>query len=79
MDKTEQKSVVIFYSTSTAIRTESLAKKQQLEVKLIPVPRHLSSDCGICLRFHSSDREKIKNILSKNKIEFDDIYHIEKN
>ena len=71
-----QKSVVIFYSTSYAIKTESLAKKQGLFVKLIPVPRHLSSDCGICLNFNSNDIQKIKKILSDNKIEFDSIYDL---
>lgn len=74
MDETKQKSVVIFYSTSAAIRTESLAKKQQLVVKLIPVPRHLSSDCGICLSFYTADSGNINKILSENKIEFDAIH-----
>lgn len=69
-------SVVIFYSTSAAIRTESLAKKQGLAIKLIPVPRHLSSDCGICLQFNNEDRQSIKEILVEKKIEYEDIYEI---
>jgi homoaconitase/3-isopropylmalate dehydratase large subunit len=76
MTESKTKSVVIFYSTSGAIKTESLAKKQGLIVKLIPVPRHLSSDCGICLSFNSGDIQKIEKILSDNKIEFDDIYDL---
>ena len=72
----ESYSVVIFYSTSAAIKTESLAKKVKLEVKLIPVPRHLSSDCGICLRFNSEDKQKIEEILKENKIEYENIYRI---
>lgn len=69
-------SVVIFYSTSAAIRAESLAKKVNLKVKLIPVPRHLSSDCGICLQFNNEDKQSIKEILVERKIEYDDIYEI---
>ena len=76
MTEPELKSVVIFYSTSGAIKTESLAKKQGITVKLIPVPRHLSSDCGICLRFNSDDIKKIEKILSDNHIEFDSIYDL---
>jgi len=76
MTESEKRSVVIFYSTSSAIRTESVAKKQGLQIKLIPVPRHLSSDCGICLRFCYDDLEKIKKILVGNKIEFDTIHDI---
>lgn len=69
-------SVVIFYSTSAAIRAESLAQKVNLKVKLIPVPRHLSSDCGICLQFNNEDQQSIKEILKKNKIEYENIYKI---
>lgn len=69
-------SVVIFYSTSAAIRAESLAQKVNLKVKLIPVPRHLSSDCGICLQFNNEDQQSIKEILVERKIEYDDIYEI---
>jgi len=69
-------SVVIFYSTSAAIRAESLTKKENLKIKLIPVPRHLSSDCGICLRFNNEDKSKIEKILQENKIEYENIYRI---
>ena len=69
-------SVVIFYSTSAAIRAESLAKKHKLIVKLIPVPRNLSSDCGICLRFNNEDKPKIEEILKENKVEYENIYKI---
>ena len=68
--------VVIFYSTSAAIRAESLAKRGKLMVKLIPVPRNLSSDCGICLRFNNEDKQKINEILIENKIKYDDIHEI---
>lgn len=76
MTESGPKSVVIFYSTSGAIKTESLAKRQGLIVKLIPVPRHLSSDCGICLRFNLDDIHRIEKILSDNNIEFDSIYDL---
>jgi len=69
-------SVVIFYSTSAAIRAESLAKKDELIVKLIPVPRNLSSDCGICLRFNNEDKPKIEKILQDGKVEYENIYGI---
>ena len=66
-------SVVIFFSTSAAVRAESLTQRKALEVKLIPVPRNLSSDCGICLQINTEDREKIEEILSKGKVEYDNI------
>jgi len=76
MEKREDCSVVLFYSTSAAIKAESFAQRLNLEVKLIPVPRNLSSDCGICLLFRHQDKIKIENLLHHEKIEYDSIYPI---
>jgi len=65
--------VVLFYSTSGAIRAEKLTKGAGLRVKLIPVPRHLSSDCGVCLRFQSADTDKVRSILDGARVEFEEI------
>jgi hypothetical protein len=32
--------------------------------KLIPVPRHISSDCGICIRFTVDLRNRIEEALA---------------
>lgn len=64
-------SVALFYSTSGALRAEKLTKDAGLTVKLIPVPRHLSSDCGVCLRFESADSEQVLSILDKARVEFE--------
>ena len=66
-------SVIIFHSTQYAIWTGKILKKSGFEYKMIPIPRHLSSDCGYCVRIRKADTEKIKLILRSNKIEFQDI------
>ncbi|MCK4718123.1 MAG: DUF3343 domain-containing protein [Thermoplasmata archaeon] len=74
MAKLEKKySVVLFYSTSLAMRAENVAKSAHVSVKLIPTPRHLSSDCGIALRFHVKDEEKITKALRTAKVDYDQI------
>jgi hypothetical protein len=65
--------VVLFYSTSLAIRGEKLAKKAGLTVKLIPTPRHLSSDCGTALRFEENDREDLIRAFKEENLEYDRI------
>lgn len=65
--------VVLFPSTSGAIRAEKLTKEAGLRVKLIPVPRHLSSDCGVCLRCESTDVQAVRSLLERGKVEFEDI------
>jgi hypothetical protein len=39
-----------FFTHSGAIRFEKFAKEQGLQVQLMPVPRRLSSSCGIAAR-----------------------------
>jgi hypothetical protein len=66
--------VVVFASTHFAIRAEKLAKEKGLEVKLIPVPRYLSSDCGVCLRFSWDQKREIEEILNRAYIQMEGIY-----
>ena len=66
-------SAVLFYSTSAAIWAEKLTKEEGLKVKLVPVPRQLSSDCGVCLRFESLDADKVRAILDGARVDFEEI------
>ncbi|MDD5094340.1 MAG: DUF3343 domain-containing protein [Dehalococcoidia bacterium] len=65
--------VVLLHSTSAALRAEKLLQAEGIPMKLIPVPRQLSSDCGICVRFERSDQPKIEAILQKSRLEIQDI------
>jgi hypothetical protein len=56
--------VALFLSVHHALRAEKLLKNADIPCKLIPVPRHLSSDCGVCLRFDPSLRPRVKSALT---------------
>jgi len=51
----ERYAVLLVYSTSHAIRAEHILARAGVSCKLIPVPRHLSSDCGVCMRVERTD------------------------
>ena len=68
--------VALFYSTSAVLRTEKLCKERNLKVKPVPVPRHLSSDCGICLRFEHDKESEVRKILDENKVEIQGVYRV---
>lgn len=68
--------VILFYSTNRAIRAEKVLRKAGLEVKPIPVPRHLSSDCGVCLRFNWADEEAVCQALEDAGVEMEGIHRI---
>jgi hypothetical protein len=60
--------VILFHTTSSALRAEKILQKEGLTVKLIPTPRELSSDCGIALHFEWTDREQIASHLIRAKV-----------
>jgi hypothetical protein len=66
-------SVVLVYSTSHAIRLEKLLKAGNIPCKLIPVPRHLSSDCGVCVRFDDAHRAAIDHAVETSGMEIQGI------
>ena len=63
--------VMLFKSVSYVLKAEKILKKESLSHKLIPVPKHISSDCGICLRFEPVMQNKIEAALL-NKVEIED-------
>lgn len=63
--------VVIFHTTTSAIRAEKMLKRLGLVVKLVPTPRELSSDCGISLRFLAADETAIRQNLDTANIEYE--------
>lgn len=65
--------VVLFYTTSSAIRAEKVLKKGKLEVKLVPTPREFSSDCGIALRFDWAKVDSVRSLLDEARVEIDSI------
>ena len=69
-----QYSVVLFHSTSHAIRAEKVLQRAGLTIKMIPTPRQLSSDCGMALRFGRADEEQVAVLLEKNGVPVNGIH-----
>ncbi len=62
--KTDQNyCVALFDSVSHVMKAEKILKKAGISHKLIPVPRSISSDCGVCLRFLPEQKEMIIEAL----------------
>ena len=69
--------VILVYSTSYAIRAEKVLHKAGIKSKLIPVPRHLSSNCGVCLRIERADVEEARQVLETAKVEIEAIHNLD--
>lgn len=61
--------VVLFHTTSAAFGAEKALIRAGIKCALIPVPRELSTDCGIAMRFDWPDRENVIRILQEAGVE----------
>ncbi len=65
MTETSEKYLVaLFQSVSHVINAERILKEAHVPHKLIPIPRKISSDCGVCIRFSPEHLELIENTLT---------------
>lgn len=70
--------VLTFHTTHYALNTEKVLKERNIPVKLMPVPRQVSSSCGIAAEFPCEEKEKVLLLCKEYHIEFDDVHQIEK-
>jgi hypothetical protein len=68
--------VILVYATSHALRVEKILQGRQVNSKLIPVPRHLSSDCGVCVRIDRASKEIASLALAAVQVETEGIHDI---
>ena len=69
--------VVLVHSVNHAVRIEKILQGMDVPCKLIPVPRHLSSDCGVCARILRRDRQKVLDALEFARQEVDGYHPLE--
>lgn len=56
--------VAIFHSIHRVLKAEKLLKQVEVNFLLIPVPRQLTSDCGLALRFSPEVRDQLLATLA---------------
>jgi len=59
------------------MRGEAVLNRAGLGVKLIPVPRNLSSDCGLAIRIAAQDREQALTVLARERVEIAGVHDME--
>jgi len=68
--------VILVHSTSHAMRVERLLRDEGIACKMIPVPRHISSDCGVCIRILCQEIDAACCILEAAHVEVESIQTI---
>ncbi|PLX87968.1 MAG: hypothetical protein C0618_05365 [Desulfuromonas sp.] len=56
--------VAVFHSIHRVMKAETVLKQQDAPMLLIPIPRQLTSDCGLAIRYSEQDRSCVEGILA---------------
>ncbi len=70
--------LIAFNSTSNAIRAEKELKLNDIEVKVLPVPREITASCGLSIRLKTEDLEKAMSTLKEENIDVAGYYNVSK-
>ena len=72
----ERYAVILTPSTGHAIRAEKILHQAGIASKLIPVPRHISSSCGVCVRIERDDREAALRAMGEARVQIEGVHDL---
>lgn len=68
--------IVSFSSTTAAMCFEDEAKKAGLPGRIIPLPREISSGCGLSWKDEIENKERIEELLKVKNINYNEVHEI---
>ena len=74
MRSKELRTVAAFHTTAAAMAAERLCRREGLEGRLIPVPRSVTSDCGIAWSAPAALRDTLERRFQEAGLEVAGIY-----
>ena len=66
--------VILFPSIHFVLQAEKMIKGKGFSIDLIPVPRQLSSDCGICMLIEWEQKEILYTLLEGGGVKIEGVY-----
>lgn len=69
MTKEKEYLILAFKTTADAMQAEQYLKKH-FSIAVMPVPREISSGCGLAIRFLNPDETAIQNFLKTSPLDF---------
>jgi len=60
--------ILIFRGTHQVMSAEKRLKGGGVAMRLIPVPRRLTSDCGLAIRIPLEERKRARAVLSASRL-----------
>lgn len=72
------RTILTFKTTRQVIKADALLQHHQIISKIIPVPEHISSECGMCIETNAENTLHIQNLLNNNHIDYQPHEHPDK-
>ena len=69
--------IFVLASASQALKGEAALRAAGVQCALIPVPRTLSAQCGVCLRVAFADRHRAEELLAGSGIRVSAVHEID--
>ena len=66
--------VILFPSIHFVLQAEKMTKGKGFSIDLIPVPRQLSSDCGICMLIEWEQKEILYTLLEEGGVKIEGVH-----
>ena len=77
-EKTEERCAAVLEAIHYVIKGAKILKRAGLRIDVIPVPREISSDCGMALEFSCRDRDRVEQLLVEEDVTVVGIYALRK-
>jgi hypothetical protein len=74
----DERCAAILEAIHYVIKGEKILKGAGLTIDVIPVPREISSDCGMALEFSCRERDRVEQLLGGEDISVVGIYALRK-
>ncbi len=69
--------VAIFHSIQRVMKAEKRLLEAEIDILLIPVPRSLSADCGMAIRFSQPILKQVEATLEKANLKIAELWQMQ--
>ena len=69
--------IALIPSTRDAMKAETQAKAQHMQVRIIPTPGRIRANCGFSLRYELAEEQRVWQLLQQLHIACDGMYEVE--
>jgi hypothetical protein len=74
--KHESNVILLLHATSHAMKAEKILVNAGIECRIVPVPKNISSDCGVCVRIRSGDLPRALESMNAGGLEIEGTHEV---